>query len=60
MPINHDEIIEEVEEHIRKFGGGFGEWGERCQVPLFLKRGSAAVRALCVPLRLVICRGFTV
>ena len=26
MPINHDEIIEEIEGHIRKFGGGFGEW----------------------------------
>jgi hypothetical protein len=26
MPINHDEIIEEMEGHIRKFGGGFGEW----------------------------------
>jgi len=26
MPINHDEIIEEVEGHIRKFGGEFGEW----------------------------------
>jgi hypothetical protein len=26
MPINHDEIIEEIEAHIRKFGGGFGEW----------------------------------
>jgi hypothetical protein len=42
MPINHDEIIEEIEGHIRKFGGGFGEWcvgtgkqvsGVRCQVP---------------------------
>ena len=26
MPINHDEIVEEIEGHIRKFGGGFGEW----------------------------------
>jgi hypothetical protein len=26
MPINHDEIIEDFEGHIRKFGGGFGEW----------------------------------
>ena len=26
MRINHEEIIEELEEHIRKFGGGFGEW----------------------------------
>jgi hypothetical protein len=26
MPINHDEIIDEIEGHIRKFGGGFGEW----------------------------------
>jgi len=26
MPINHDEIIEEIEGHIRKFEGGFGEW----------------------------------
>ena len=26
MPINHDEIIEEIEAHIRKFGGEFGEW----------------------------------
>jgi len=26
MPINHDEIIDEIERHIRKFGGGFGEW----------------------------------
>jgi hypothetical protein len=26
MPINHQELIEEIEEHIRKFGGGFGEW----------------------------------
>ena len=26
MPINHDEIIEEIEGHIRRFGGGFGEW----------------------------------
>ena len=26
MPINHDEIIEEIEGHIRKFGGEFGEW----------------------------------
>ena len=25
-PINHDEIIEEIEGHIRKFGGEFGEW----------------------------------
>jgi hypothetical protein len=26
MPINHRELIEEIETHIRKFGGGFGEW----------------------------------
>jgi hypothetical protein len=26
MPINHEELIEEIEGHIRKFGGGFGEW----------------------------------
>ena len=26
MPINHDEIIEDIEAHIRKFGGEFGEW----------------------------------
>src|SRR5208282_4868001 len=26
MPIKHDEIIDEMEGHIRKFGGGFGEW----------------------------------
>jgi hypothetical protein len=26
MPINHDEIIEEIEGHIRKFGGEYGEW----------------------------------
>ncbi|MGA3328227.1 MAG: hypothetical protein ABSF45_27575 [Terriglobia bacterium] len=26
MPINHEEIIEDFEGHIRKFGGGFGEW----------------------------------
>jgi hypothetical protein len=26
MPINHDEIIEEVERHIRKFGGERSEW----------------------------------
>jgi hypothetical protein len=26
MPINHEEIIEDIEGHIRKFGGGFGEW----------------------------------
>jgi len=26
MPINHEEMIEEIEGHIRKFGGGFGEW----------------------------------
>jgi hypothetical protein len=26
MPINHDEIIEEIEGHIRELGGGFGEW----------------------------------
>jgi len=26
MPIKHDEIIEEIEGHIRKFAGGFGEW----------------------------------
>jgi len=26
MPINHDEIIDEIEGHIRKFGGGFAEW----------------------------------
>jgi hypothetical protein len=25
MPINHDEIIDEIEGHIRKFGGQFGE-----------------------------------
>ena len=26
MPINHEEIIEEIEGHIRKFGVGFSEW----------------------------------
>jgi len=26
MPINRDEIIEEVEGHMRKFGSEFGEW----------------------------------
>jgi len=26
MPINHEEMIEEIEGHIRKFGGGFAEW----------------------------------
>jgi hypothetical protein len=26
MPINHQELIEEIESHIRRFGGGFGEW----------------------------------
>jgi hypothetical protein len=26
MPINHDEIIEEIESHIRKCGGEHGEW----------------------------------
>jgi hypothetical protein len=26
MPINHEELIDEIEGHIRKFGGGFGEW----------------------------------
>jgi hypothetical protein len=26
MPINHNELIEEIESHIRRFGGGFGEW----------------------------------
>jgi len=26
MPINHEEIIEDIEAHIRKIGGGFGEW----------------------------------
>jgi len=26
MAMNHEEIIEEIEGHIRKFGGEFGEW----------------------------------
>jgi len=26
MPINHREIVADIEEHIQKFGGGFGEW----------------------------------
>jgi hypothetical protein len=26
MPINHEEIIEEIESHIRKCGGEHGEW----------------------------------
>ena len=26
MPINHDEIIEEIERHIQKFGGERSEW----------------------------------
>ena len=26
MPIIHEELIDEIEGHIRKFGGGFGEW----------------------------------
>jgi len=26
MPLNHDEIIEDLEGNIRKCGGGFGEW----------------------------------
>jgi hypothetical protein len=26
MPINHDEIFEEIEAHIRKCGGAFSEW----------------------------------
>jgi hypothetical protein len=26
MPINHTGIIEDLEGHIRKFGGGLGEW----------------------------------
>ena len=26
MPIYHEEMIEDIEAHIRKFGGGFGEW----------------------------------
>ena len=26
MPINHDEIIEEIERHIRKFGGEHSAW----------------------------------
>ena len=26
MPLNHNEIIEDLEGNIRKFGGGFGEW----------------------------------
>jgi hypothetical protein len=26
MPISHNEIIEEIERHIRKFGGGQSEW----------------------------------
>jgi hypothetical protein len=26
MPINHEELIDEIESHIRRFGGGFGEW----------------------------------
>jgi hypothetical protein len=26
MPISHDEIIEEIERHIRKFGGEHSEW----------------------------------
>jgi len=26
MPIIHEQLIDEIEGHIRKFGGGFGEW----------------------------------
>ena len=26
MPIIHEELIDEIEGHIRKYGGGFGEW----------------------------------
>ena len=26
MPIKHEEIIEDLEDHIRKFGGERGEW----------------------------------
>jgi len=26
MPINRDELIDEIEGHIRKSGGGYGEW----------------------------------
>ena len=26
MPINHEEIIEDLEDHIRKFGGERSEW----------------------------------
>ena len=26
MPIIHEEIIEDFEAHIRKFGGAFGQW----------------------------------
>ncbi len=26
MPINHHEIIEDIEGHIRKFGGAWEEW----------------------------------
>jgi hypothetical protein len=41
MPINHEEIIEEIEGHMRKFGGEFGEW---CVGTA--KAGSAEVVAL--------------
>ena len=40
MRINENDIMEEVEAHIRKFGGDFGEWcvgtAKDCHGPFFL------------------------
>ena len=45
MAINHDEIIEEIEHHIRKFGGEFGEWcvgtGKDSRGPFFRRHLAA-------------------
>ena len=41
MRINENDIMDEIEAHMRKFGGDFGEWcvgtAKDCQGPFFLR-----------------------
>jgi hypothetical protein len=45
MPVVHEEIIEDLERHIRKFGGEFGEWrvgtAKDCHGPFFQRHRAA-------------------
>jgi hypothetical protein len=48
MPINHEEIIEDFEAHIRRFGGALSEWcvgtAKDARAPFFRRHCAADLR----------------